>query len=123
MSDTLHWQRDDARAKFDAAGFAAALDATRATRGATWRQVATEAKVSPSTLTRLGAGYRPDMDGFAALADWLDSYVHLRLAIFASNTPGRFGRGWAGRHDAVWLSRLGVHLSERTRRVTAYASW
>ena len=71
MPDALHWQRDDARARFDAAGFAAALDATRATRGLSWRQVAAEAKVSPSTLTRLGAGHRPDMDGFAALADWL----------------------------------------------------
>ncbi|WP_133150909.1 IS5 family transposase [Frankia canadensis] len=53
----------------------------------------------------------------------LDSYVHLRLAIFASNKHGRSGRGWSGRHNAVWLSRLGVfRLSGRTRRVTAHAS-
>jgi transcriptional regulator with XRE-family HTH domain len=36
-----------------------------------WRQVAREAGISPSTLTRLGNGYRPDVDAFAKLVLWL----------------------------------------------------
>lgn len=58
-------------ATFDADGFCAALDAHRTAAGYTWRDVAREAGVSPSTLTRLGQGKRPDMTSFAALVDWL----------------------------------------------------
>jgi transcriptional regulator with XRE-family HTH domain len=57
------------RGSFDATGFYAALDAVRRGRSLNWRQVATEAKVSPSTLTRL-AQKRPDVDSLAALVDW-----------------------------------------------------
>lgn len=49
----------------------AALDAARRERGLSWRAVAHQAGVSPSTLTRLGDGKRPDVDGFAALVRWL----------------------------------------------------
>ncbi len=37
-----------------------------------WRQVAIEAKISQSTLTRLAQGKRPDVDSLAALVDWAD---------------------------------------------------
>jgi transcriptional regulator with XRE-family HTH domain len=61
----------DARARsFDNDGFFAALDATRRARDLTWRQIAKQANVSPSTLTRVGQGKRPDVDSFAALAAW-----------------------------------------------------
>jgi transcriptional regulator with XRE-family HTH domain len=56
--------------RFDAAGFFAAIDATRLARGLTWKQVAGQARVSASTLTRMGQGRRPDVDSLAALATW-----------------------------------------------------
>lgn len=49
----------------------AALDQKRQSDELSWRQVAQEAGVGPSTLTRLGQGKRPDVDGFAALVKWL----------------------------------------------------
>jgi transcriptional regulator with XRE-family HTH domain len=58
------------RGSFDEAGFFAALDGVRQGRSLNWKQVATAAKVSPSTLTRLAQGKRPDVDSLAALVDW-----------------------------------------------------
>jgi transcriptional regulator with XRE-family HTH domain len=58
------------RASFDAVGFFAALDSARLARSVNWKRVATEAKVSQSTLTRLAQGKRPDVDSLAALVDW-----------------------------------------------------
>ena len=49
----------------------AALDAVRLERGLSWRQLAAEIGVSPSLLSRLGQGLRPDADGFATLVTWL----------------------------------------------------
>ena len=57
-------------ANFDAEGFFSALDATRQERSLTWKQVSNQAKVSASTLTRMGQGRRPDVDSLAALANW-----------------------------------------------------
>ena len=58
------------RGRFDAAGFFSALDAERRSLSLNWKQVASEAKVSASTLTRMGQGRRPDVDSLAALAVW-----------------------------------------------------
>lgn len=55
---------------FDAQAFYSALDSERDARGKTWKQVANEANVSASTLTRIGQGKRPDVDSLAALANW-----------------------------------------------------
>ncbi|MEV5413167.1 helix-turn-helix transcriptional regulator [Thermopolyspora sp. NPDC052614] len=49
----------------------ATLDAARRERGLSWRQLAREVGVSPSTMTRLANDYRPDVDAFAALVRWL----------------------------------------------------
>ncbi|PRX45358.1 helix-turn-helix protein [Prauserella shujinwangii] len=57
--------RMDARRLYDA------LDAQRRARGLSWRQVAQEAGVSPSLLSRMGNGQRPDLDGFIGLVQWL----------------------------------------------------
>jgi hypothetical protein len=57
-------------ASFDAEGFFAAIDAARHGRQLTWKQVANQARVSASTLTRMGQGRRPDIDSLAALAQW-----------------------------------------------------
>lgn len=56
--------------RFDAEGFYAALDTERLARRLTWKQVAAESGVAASTLTRMGQGKRPDVDGLAALAAW-----------------------------------------------------
>ncbi|MER5494874.1 helix-turn-helix domain-containing protein [Streptomyces sp. NPDC002490] len=60
-----------ARTRVNVATLYAALDAARTTRGLSWRQLAGEVGVSPSTMTRLANGHRPDVDAFAALVQWL----------------------------------------------------
>jgi transcriptional regulator with XRE-family HTH domain len=58
------------RGEFDAAAFYNALDSQRQARGLTWKNVAKEAELSASTLTRLAQGKRPDVDSMAALLSW-----------------------------------------------------
>jgi transcriptional regulator with XRE-family HTH domain len=55
---------------FDTEAFRAALDSQRLAMGMTWKEVADEAGVSASTLTRMAQGKRPDVDGLAALLRW-----------------------------------------------------
>lgn len=74
----------DQRPIFDFEGFYRALDATRASRRLTWKQVAHEAKVHPSTLARMPQGKRPDADGLAALSAWSS----LNPADFVTTPPG-----------------------------------
>ena len=47
------------------------LDGARQERGLSWRALAKEIGVSPSLLSRLGNGLKPDTDGFATLVAWL----------------------------------------------------
>ncbi|RKR75902.1 helix-turn-helix protein [Frondihabitans australicus] len=49
----------------------AALDAARAERDWSWRQLAKELNVSPSTISRMANGLRPDLSAFAAMTSWL----------------------------------------------------
>jgi transcriptional regulator with XRE-family HTH domain len=48
-----------------------AVNAKREANGMSWRTVAKDIGVSPSLLSRIGNGYRPDADGFATLVRWL----------------------------------------------------
>jgi transcriptional regulator with XRE-family HTH domain len=48
-----------------------ALDAARQERQLSWRALAGEIGVSPSLLSRLGNGLKPDTDGFATIVGWL----------------------------------------------------
>jgi transcriptional regulator with XRE-family HTH domain len=50
----------------------AALDAVRESRGISWRQLAREVEVSPSTFSRLANRQKPDVDAFLALVRWLN---------------------------------------------------
>ncbi len=50
----------------------AALDSERQAKDISWRQLAAEAGVSASTLTRMQQGKSPDVDTFSALTTWLD---------------------------------------------------
>ena len=57
--------------KLDVDALVAALDSRRKAEELSWRELARQAKVSPSTLTRMQQGKRPDVDTFGALVKWL----------------------------------------------------
>jgi transcriptional regulator with XRE-family HTH domain len=58
--------------RVDVAKLYEALDTERRARGnLPWRQLAQQAGVSPSLLSRMGNKQRPDLDGFIALVQWL----------------------------------------------------
>ena len=57
--------------RLDAGRLYTALDAQREANGLSWRQLALEAGVSASLVSRMGNGHRPDLDGFIALVQWL----------------------------------------------------
>ncbi|MBT3332644.1 MAG: helix-turn-helix transcriptional regulator [Rhodospirillaceae bacterium] len=71
--------------KFDAEGFYAALDGHRQSKGLTWKKVADQAKISASTLTRMGQGKRPDVDTLAGLASW--SGIDAKMFYRTENEP------------------------------------
>ncbi|MEV6020360.1 helix-turn-helix domain-containing protein [Streptomyces sp. NPDC051997] len=60
-----------ARGGIDVHRLYAALDAQRTARDLSWRQLAKEIEVSPSLLSRMANGLRPDVDAFATLVQWL----------------------------------------------------
>jgi transcriptional regulator with XRE-family HTH domain len=70
------------KGNFDLEAFFAAVDAVRRDRDWTWKRVANDAGVSPSTLTRMAQGRRPDVDGLAALVQWsglnADDFIRTR---------------------------------------------
>lgn len=49
----------------------AALDASRKAKELSWRELAKELEISPSTFSRMAQGHRPDVDTFATLAQWM----------------------------------------------------
>lgn len=55
---------------FDNEAFFSALNAERLSRQMTWKEVAKEAGIQASTLTRMGDGKNPDVNGLAALLSW-----------------------------------------------------
>lgn len=57
--------------RFRREAFFDALDAKRQREGVSWRDVAREVGVTPSTFTRLSHGADPDMRTFALLVAWL----------------------------------------------------
>ena len=69
-TDQVEQSRASRKRRFDAEAFYSAIDAERRSRRQTWKLVAEEARVSASTLTRMGQGRRPDVDSMAALIAW-----------------------------------------------------
>ena len=57
--------------RVDVAALYAALESEKNARGMSWRQLARDCDLSPSTFTRMANGLRPDVDAFAALVQWL----------------------------------------------------
>lgn len=78
-----------AEPRLDVAALYVTLDSERRQRGLSWRQVAHEAGVGPSTLSRMAQGNRPDVDSFVALVQWLGVAAE------------QFMRGGAGGHQAT----------------------
>jgi transcriptional regulator with XRE-family HTH domain len=83
------------RARLDVDRLVLALDAARSQRGLSWRTVAGEVGLSPSTLSRLRKGRRPDADALVAILDWLN----MSAASFTLHTVEKepSHRGQAGR--------------------------
>ena len=71
--------------RLDVTALYAALDQARRSKNMSWRAVAGEAGVSPSTLTRLGQMKRPDVDSFGALIQW----VGIDAENFLREPPGK----------------------------------
>ena len=61
-----------AEAHVDVAALHAALDAARVSRGLSWRELARELGLSPSTLSRLTNLKSPDVHAFMAMIQWLN---------------------------------------------------
>jgi transcriptional regulator with XRE-family HTH domain len=49
----------------------AALDSKRKAQETSWRELARDLEISPSTFSRMAQGRRPDVDTFATLLRWL----------------------------------------------------
>jgi transcriptional regulator with XRE-family HTH domain len=60
-----------AQSRLDVAALYVTLDSERRQRQLSWRQLAQQARVGPSTLSRMAQGHRPDVDSFVALVQWL----------------------------------------------------
>jgi transcriptional regulator with XRE-family HTH domain len=66
-----------ARAHLDIPALYAALEKERLARGGmSWRAVAGECEISPSTLSRMANRHAPSADAFAALVAWLQTDPH-----------------------------------------------
>lgn len=60
-----------AKTTINTAALYSALDAARQERQLSWRALAGQIGVSPSLLSRLSNGLKPDTDGFATIIAWL----------------------------------------------------
>jgi transcriptional regulator with XRE-family HTH domain len=59
------------QAKVNVQALYASLDAKRVKEQRSWREIAHDLGISPSTFSRLANGARPDVDTFATLLGWL----------------------------------------------------
>jgi transcriptional regulator with XRE-family HTH domain len=57
--------------RLNVAALIAALNMQREARGLSWRKLAQETGVNPSSLTRMHQGKLPDVNTFTALTHWL----------------------------------------------------
>lgn len=71
----------------DVAALYAALDQKRQLARRSWRDLAGELGLSPSTFTRMAQGHRPDVDTFAALTRWLGVPADLFVRSPAASAP------------------------------------
>ena len=64
---------DTTRRVLDVAALVAAIETVTRHRKISMRDVAAEPGMSPSTLTRLAQGQKPDADGLVTLLAWLNA--------------------------------------------------
>lgn len=64
---------DASRQVLDITALAAAIETVTRHRKISMRDVAAETGLSPSTLTRLTQGQKPDADGLVTLLAWLNA--------------------------------------------------
>lgn len=62
------------------------LNRKREAQGCSWRDLAKELSISPSTFTRMAQGQRPDVDTFATLLRWLQIGAD-RFTVSTANQP------------------------------------
>ena len=90
----------------------ATLDSARQERGLSWRELARQAGVSPSTLTRMAQGKRPDVDGLAALVRWVGVPVEQFIRTGESVTKRRSHTKPQTMAAITAVLRADRHLSE-----------
>jgi transcriptional regulator with XRE-family HTH domain len=61
------------------------LDAARTEKGLSWRQLAREIGVGPSTISPMANGLNPDITAFATMTTWLRMPAE---ALYATTPPG-----------------------------------
>jgi len=71
--------------RFDNEAFFAALNAERLSRRLNWKDVAQEAGIQASTISRMSQGKKPDINGLAALLDW--SNLKAEMFVRGSKAP------------------------------------
>lgn len=75
--------------RLDVSALYVTLDSERQQRKLSWRQLAHEAGVGPSTLSRMAQGNRPDVESFMALVHWLGLPAEDFMRHPESDTEGR----------------------------------
>ena len=108
------------KGEFDAAAFYTALDRTREARKMTWKQVAAEAGISPSTFTRMAQGRRPDVNSLAVLAHWsgLETDLFVRRGHLPSAEADPLARVLANLRADANLSPRAADAIEKVLRTT-----
>lgn len=96
--------------RFDSEAFYAALNAARLSRQKTWKEVAEEAGVAASTLSRIGGGAKPDVNGLAALLAW----SNLKVEAFI---PGAEEKEADPLAKITALLRADSHLSKQNAKI------
>jgi transcriptional regulator with XRE-family HTH domain len=96
----------------DVAALAAAMEVRVRAEGISWRNAAGQIGVSPSLLSRLRNGQRPDLEAFAAITQWLgrpaDEFFHGSDAVQKAEPP------LSSSLDALLRSRRDLDDTDRT---------
>ena len=96
--------------RFDSHAFYAALNAVRLSRQKTWKDVAKEAGVNASTLSRIGQGAKPDVNGLAALLTWSNLKAEMFIRGSEDNEPESIAKITA-------LLRADPHLTAKNAKL------
>ena len=86
------------------------LNAARLSRQKTWKDVAEEAGVNASTLSRKGQGAKPDVNGLAALLTW----SNLKAEAFIRGSTNKSSEPIA---EITALLRADPHLTKQNAKL------